>query len=365
MQMDAVLGKLADTRREFETLSGTVSSVQTMSMSLATEMQRVKLDVRDAHDAIVTHENELRDLTAKLETGVETATRVSQRYESEMVPLLAQRKTATQELQDVRVAAVKDREALETSIKAVREQLGNTDRMVTDTQGALSHGLERQKSVFDGRVKEVQQVLSQSIRDVQTTLKAQMEQQGTALGGETRGLRQEVKTAQSAYETLSTELTREVSTRAETVAKAMTELENLGSAVDAGLKNARMDVEALGRRCEEVAEEVHRVEAIAVGANTRAEGALRDIAQETKVRQESTQLLHSEVKRVYDGLDEKLLKFQTELGSQHHEIMRVETSYKDAVADVRSSLQSYVDTRSEQVVRTGQQHASEAGDRAV
>ena len=28
------------------------------------------------------------------------------------------------------MAAVKDREALETNIKAVREQLGNTDRMV-------------------------------------------------------------------------------------------------------------------------------------------------------------------------------------------------------------------------------------------
>ena len=129
MQLDAVLGKLADTRRDFESMSGTVSSVQTMSMSLASEMQRVKIDVRDAHDAIVTHENEIRDLTAKLETGVETAMRVSQRYESEMVPLLVQRKTTTQELQDVRVLAVKDREAMETSIKAVREQLGNTDRM--------------------------------------------------------------------------------------------------------------------------------------------------------------------------------------------------------------------------------------------
>merc|ERR1719235_1542050 len=200
MQMDAVLGKLADTRREFETLSGTVSSVQTMSMSLATEMQRVKLDVRDAHDAIVTHENEIRDLTAKLETGVETAMRVSQRYESEMVPLLAQRKTTTQELQDVRISAAKDREALETSIKAVREQLGNTDRMVTDTQAALHQGLERQKSVFDGRVKEVQQAMAQSLRDVQTTLQAKMEQQGTTLSAETRNLRQEVKTAQTAYE---------------------------------------------------------------------------------------------------------------------------------------------------------------------
>merc|ERR1740138_221198 len=214
-----------------------------------------------------------------------------------MVPLLAQRKTTTQEMQDVRISAAKDREALETSIKAVREQLGNTDRMVTDTQGALSHGLERQKSVFDGRVKEVQQALSQSIRDVQITLKAQMEQQGTALGGETRGLRQEVKTAQSAYETLSTELTREVGTRAETVAKAMGELENLGGAVDAGLKNARMDVEAMSRRCDEIAQDVHRVESIADGATSRGEVAQRAIAQETKVRQESTRLLHSEVKR--------------------------------------------------------------------
>merc|ERR1719163_1803719 len=160
-------------------MSGTVSSVQTMSMSLASEMQRVKIDVRDAHDAIVTHENEIRDLTAKLETGVETAMRVSQRYESEMVPLLVQRKTTTQELQDVRVLAVKDREAMETSIKAVREQLGTTDRMVTDTQAALHQGLERQKSVFDGRVKEVQQALSQNIRDLQSVLQAKMDQQGS------------------------------------------------------------------------------------------------------------------------------------------------------------------------------------------
>ena len=56
-----------------------VTSAQTCAMSLASELQRVKLDVRDAHDAIVTHENELRDIVAKADLSLDTAKRLSQR----------------------------------------------------------------------------------------------------------------------------------------------------------------------------------------------------------------------------------------------------------------------------------------------
>mmetsp|Transcript_31911 Transcript_31911/g.69854 ORF Transcript_31911/g.69854 Transcript_31911/m.69854 type:complete len:892 (+) Transcript_31911:77-2752(+) len=145
-QLDGVLHKLSDVRQEVESSTNRAKAAEVHLASLASEFQRMKLDIRDTHDAIVTHDHEMKDLHGEFQGVRDHIQRVLSHQDGEIE---SQRKLIAGETAEIRAMVAQAEETLDNVQRSLRQGIVELEQRLPEVEAGWHRRIAQCQSALE------------------------------------------------------------------------------------------------------------------------------------------------------------------------------------------------------------------------